>query len=68
MPSTDHVPPVMANPALLPAGQVWEQVCTIDFVTTDADGRVLLRHPCGLKAQGGSAGLAAHQRLVHGRA
>jgi len=60
------VPPVMMNPALLPPGQAWVQRCTIDFTTVDAEGRVLLRHPCGLDCQGGTAGLAAHQRLVHG--
>lgn len=62
----DHVPPVMMNPALLPPGQAWEQTCTMDFIATDAQGEVILRHPCGLRTQGGTAGLAAHQQLVHG--
>lgn len=59
------VPPVMTNPDLLPAGEAWSNLCALRIHGTDKAGRPRSM-TCGVKAQGGHAGLKAHIRTVHG--
>jgi len=62
---TETIPPIMLNPDLLAPGEPWEHTCRLVITGHDRQGvhRTMF---CSVRTQGGRAGLAAHQRVVHG--